>query len=394
MSLADQLKAVSLRKTSHAESKQNDAKNSLLESLRQESDHNARLRACDLEAWYDEMREHTFRTEFVTLSPREAEALIVVYWSKLRSQGSASDIRHPCSEGRFADAMSFEQAEKTLEMLKTRIDATLQELDPGNRRGVFAKLSSRSPKDSRFCETRALKAIQSDIAQKVSSSTKENLLDTEIIFKAVMKHSVASLCLFGSSEIVEAFTTSDRVCEDDLVLALSFRNKIWSQHIVLREWIEIPNFCELRGFVVDGKLTALSQYFVGVHFPELVAQKDHILKLVLEEFSGMVDKIPLQPKDCVADFAVDLNSNRVYLIEFNPFGRPDGLGTGTALFDLKGSDHDRKVLFGELPFEFRVQTPRVDSEGKSSSQDDLKKLLSDGPLKKWLVGQDIIKIKM
>ena len=53
-------------------------------------------------------------------------------------------------------------------------------------------------------------------------------------------------------------STSDRVCTDDLPLALSFPDK-WSQHIVLRQWVTIPPQFELRAFVFGRKLTGLAQ---------------------------------------------------------------------------------------------------------------------------------------
>jgi len=55
------------------------------------------------------------------------------------------------------------------------------------------------------------------------------------------------------------------------------------------------------------------------------------------------------------DFLVDINKKKVYIVEINPFGKPDGMGTGTVMFDLK-NPHDYTVLFGESEFEFRIET--------------------------------------
>lgn len=69
--------------------------------------------------------------------------------------------------------------------------------------------------------------------------------------------------------------------------------------------------------------------------------------------------------------ALDGPGGRARIVELNPFGRPDGLGTGTVLFDVRVPG-DAAVLFGDAPFELRVQTapsappPRV------------------GPLRAWL----------
>jgi hypothetical protein len=39
----------------------------------------------------------------------------------------------------------------------------------------------------------------------------------------------------------------------------------------------------------------------------------------------------------------------------NPFGKPNGLGTGTVLFD-NSNEHDLSILFGDSSFEFRIET--------------------------------------
>ena len=53
------------------------------------------------------------------------------------------------------------------------------------------------------------------------------------------------------------------------------------------------------------------------------------------------------------DLAVDPVAMTAKIIEFNPFGAPHGMGTGTVLFDL-AKPHDADVLFGKAPFEFRA----------------------------------------
>jgi hypothetical protein len=52
---------------------------------------------------------------------------------------------------------------------------------------------------------------------------------------------------------------------------------------------------------------------------------------------------------------VDLPHNRAYIVELNPFGAPDGMGTGTVMFDIDDA-HDCEILFGREAFEFRVET--------------------------------------
>ena len=41
-----------------------------------------------------------------------------------------------------------------------------------------------------------------------------------------------------STDVIECFLSSDRVCEDDIPLALGFLD-CWSQHVVLRQWVTV-----------------------------------------------------------------------------------------------------------------------------------------------------------
>jgi hypothetical protein len=179
--------------------------------------------------------------------------------------------------------------------------------------------------------------------------------------------------LKNAAEVMECFLSSDRCCADDLPLALSFSNS-WTQHICLRTFVNIPTSHEFRAFVYDGKLTALSQYYVPAYFPEL--DKEKVLALVQDSFPKIAAACPLDPPEYSIDLAVDVEKERCYVIELNPFGKPDGMGTGTVLFDNK-NPKDLKILFGEAPFEFRVveENPNLDVD----------KAVKAGALKDFLV---------
>lgn len=59
----------------------------------------------------------------------------------------------------------------------------------------------------------------------------------------------------------------------------------------------------------------------------------------------MKDRVPINDKTYVVDWAVDLNSDKVYIIEINPFGDYEGMGTSPAMFNLHINDGkmDRQV---------------------------------------------------
>jgi hypothetical protein len=184
---------------------------------------NERLRACDLERWYDSLEKHTFRTVTVALLPAEAEALVALYWLKKKAEeGEVVDIQKQQPDPAQLAA---------LEALRARIAAGVAELSCAG--GVFAKLSSRSPKDSRMCEKRAFEMVKTRLSA-LRDAQGAAAVDTNAVYAAVLGCGISALRLSTAEEIVECFSTSDRVCEDDIPLALSFPDQ-WSQHIVLRE---------------------------------------------------------------------------------------------------------------------------------------------------------------
>ena len=79
-------------------------------------------------------------------------------------------------------------------------------------------------------------------------------VDLNFVHTAVISSGIAALRCCSAADVIETLTTSDRVCTDDIPLALSFPSA-WSQHVVLRQWRTIPPHHEFRAFVYGGKLT-------------------------------------------------------------------------------------------------------------------------------------------
>jgi hypothetical protein len=74
----------------------------LAAALQTERGHNARLRAVDLESWYDSISDKTFKTIFLPLAPNEARCITQEYHRKIARAASAAtqDISSyvPCTE--------------------------------------------------------------------------------------------------------------------------------------------------------------------------------------------------------------------------------------------------------------------------------------------------------
>jgi hypothetical protein len=154
----DALQKVSLRKTGVKEP----TIDVTVDSIRQEKEANMRLRACDLEAWYEPLKEWTFKTVFVDLTIEEAQAMVAYYESKER--GAYGPV---------------------LKNLEEKIAGHMTELGGG---GVFAKLSSRSPKDSQMCQDRALESVKKKLLEKGGK------VDGNDVFVAIMGSSIGQSC--------------------------------------------------------------------------------------------------------------------------------------------------------------------------------------------------------
>lgn len=152
-----------------------------------------------------------------------------------------------------------------------------------------------------------------------------------------------------------------------------------------RKFVPVPIEYEFRAFVVNNKLRAMCQYYHYLFFPKLVQNKDKIDQLVHEKFEELKDVVPIPDKtyvrptqhhsSCsarlfislhkVIDWAVDLDNGKTYIIELNPFGDYEGMGTSPSMFKLHISNMDRRgperdLFFGDGKYEFRIETEEGD----------------------------------
>ena len=145
-----------------------------------------------------------------------------------------------------------------------------------------------------------------------------------------------------------------------MLLALQHGDR-WEQNVAIRQWVDIKVSQEYRGFVKDGKLTAVSQYNHLCAFPDLVGDivqppptasatatasaaaasasessdgaRARLLPAVgyVQELSPLVQRLKtffythcrdqLAPRftDYVVDFAITEHGDDVVVIELNPF---------------------------------------------------------------------------
>eukprot|EP01106_Pelomyxa_sp_JSP_P018848 TRINITY_DN901_c0_g1_i1.p1 TRINITY_DN901_c0_g1~~TRINITY_DN901_c0_g1_i1.p1 ORF type:complete len:187 (-),score=40.71 TRINITY_DN901_c0_g1_i1:68-628(-) len=149
----------------------------------------------------------------------------------------------------------------------------------------------------------------------------------------------------------------------DLALDLKFESE-FSLKIIVRPWTDIPLWGEFRAFVNNNKMTAVSQYFSQLYFPELSVEKT---KRELLEGIKVFWTTRIAPHTKTlgggkysVDFVVDTAGN-VAVLEFNPFM----ISTSSCLFDWADDD---VVLHGEAPFQFKVHTKSLLDDPKSADK--------------------------
>lgn len=288
--------------------------------------------------WYPPFIDITFETIFIPLSRSNAKS-IILHHQKFNENPLYS--LPPNSD---------------LEPLLSSITNSLKK---ANWKQSFVKLSTRSPKDSIKILARGLKTLETQIGDTIEE--KKNFANHDYNYKIAKFSQCVQDNFFISSgeEALDVLISSERVFED---LEYAFANEVaypfekTGLHLILREWSQsIPITSEFRGFVWEGSLNAIGQYYHSLYFPELIGKKEEIQEKLKNFFTEKIQKkLTEDLKCCIVDFAI-LNENTIKLIEINPF---DGkalasLKGSTGLFDLDNPNDLKVVQKG--PLELRIR---------------------------------------
>ncbi len=271
-----------------------------------------------LQQWYPWLRGHTAETTFLSLSKQEADAM-----------------RRGC-EVRRKKSVEREEDAALLAGLLARMEGAMP-------RACFVKLSARSCKDS-ILRSSHFKDVLAKEMQNFKQRTANDLITAYVRAQCIaMRRETAAAAL-------EDMLESRRIYED---LTLALLDPQFKMEIVFRAWDEglIPER-EMRCFVANGKVAAVTQYYSSVYVPYLAENSAELQKRLLEYCGELLRLIPLQ--SLTLDIGMRLDGT-FSVVEINP----PAPRSGTALFVWNygasaDSAADNEILLGTKPFEFRV----------------------------------------
>ena len=293
----------------------------------------------------------------------------------------AEDIRLTFSTlnvTRYPDVTLSDAEETALRTLKEKITDAIRECahregeEEGKERkggsGVFLKLSCRSPKDAAllspsfadvFSEEVHSLLLERELIQRLCSSLRTPIPFLDIIMcVAFCRSSLRSLRVRTSEEAMDLLFESQRIFDDLLVYQSRVSHGImrWDMEVLVREWDDIDPACEVRAYVMNGRVTAMGQYQMTYFVPFFL--DGHFRESMQSAIFALIDQIlPHLPfKDFAIDFApLQSDHSKIQIIEINP---PPPMA-GTPMFQW-ADEEDRSILQNG-PFEFRfIQEPDQD----------------------------------
>ncbi|KAJ3447995.1 cell division cycle protein 123 [Anaeramoeba flamelloides] len=274
----------------------------------------------NLSNYYSSFEGLTPRTEFVTMTFEECKSLLKA-------------LRNP--------NLKEEHDIDNMKSLTKRMEKAFKSI--GGEK-FFVKLNSRSAKDA---VDKVPNRLQPLLEKQLEIVKQKRSLSTDLV--ALRRSMFESMSISSCKEALDVFSYSYRIVSD-LKRSLTFED-LYDQQIIVRQFLDWDIKYEFRGWVTNGKLNALSQYYSNCFFDygeEINAIKEKITNFVDQ---NLQESLKMFPK-AVVDFGIDQDKN-VFVVELNPFSSL----TGCCLFEW---EKDQKTLTsGELEFRYRTE-PRSD----------------------------------
>ena len=296
----------------------------------------------EMDSYYKYIENHTYRTEFVSITFDQANAL------KLYLRGI--DL----TEEKYSNQQKeFENLEQNIKNAINKLKNDINDEKEGTK--FFVRMSTRSPKDA--CDKPLFRDKLMNLMKErfinIDNDNNMNKLNDEYMdlnqrLIGLRECFSKVLCVETCQEMLQLLSFSER-CVSDLKRLIDHKHLLekWDLYLVIRQFKFIPICNEFRCFVNNSKLTAITQYFPHCYFPKLIHEnKDKIRNMINDYYNNVF------LKECndlntelnnayILDLNVDVINDKILIIELNPFAQT----TGPGFFDwIK----DKDLLYGDL----------------------------------------------
>ena len=251
----------------------------------------------DMDVWYPMLKSITFKTYFIPLNYREAEAIVTYHHYR-----------------RNTDYIFTKEDTKVLILLQNKIDYYFNTIDD-IKNGAMFRLSGRSGKDVDYYDNEKVYQDYLNNLEKNSKKFKKDKNDINLQYVSITTL-MNRFKVYNGKDVLNVLLTSERLFLD---------LKDWLMHggreqIILRKWDD--SLCtdkEFRAFIQNNELKAICQDERYALFQEAIDNKNLYEKLINDFFNNKLKPLMKIP-NYIADFCI-LKNNEVKLIEFSPFLR-------------------------------------------------------------------------
>lgn len=252
----------------------------------------------DMDVWYPFLKSITFKTYFIPLKYREAEAIL-----------NYNFYRNKNMKDKFT-----KEDTKILKNLQKKVDYFFETYDD-LKNGAMFRLSGRSGKDMDYYDNKKIMALYEENLEKVSKKLGKEKTDLNTKYVAITTL-MNRFKVNNGKDVLNVLLTSERLFLD----LKDWLNHGGREQMILRKWDD--SLCsdkEFRAFIQNNELKAICQDERFALFQDLVDNKDLYEKLINDYFKTALQPLMKIP-NYVADFCI-LKNNEVKLIEFSPFLR-------------------------------------------------------------------------
>ena len=252
----------------------------------------------DMDVWYPFLKSITFKTYFIPLKYREAEAIL-----------NYNFYRNKNMKDKFT-----KEDTKILKNLQKKVDYFFETYDD-LKNGAMFRLSGRSGKDMDYYDNKKIMALYEENLEKVSKKLGKEKTDVNTKYVAITTL-MNRFKVNNGKDVLNVLLTSERLFLD----LKDWLNHGGREQMILRKWDD--SLCsdkEFRAFIQNNELKAICQDERFALFQDLVDNKDLYEKLINDFFKKALQPLMKIP-NYIADFCI-LKNNEVKLIEFSPFLR-------------------------------------------------------------------------